>query len=168
MHGETSRPRTLVMRPAMHCLEDKGSAARCHQSTCFTCAKRLQRAGDSCPICRAAWPHWDRLSIDSCCLLPRSVDSPLIRQGSHRPGVQAPWRLRMTKSLSPDPVAYKKHGARCMCAGPHRPRVSTLHKCIKGSIFCVFAADSSRCFRHQRNTRTNQWTSSNLKLHYTC
>ncbi|CAE7434213.1 MDM2 [Symbiodinium natans] len=24
----------------------------CHQSTCFTCAKRLQRAGDSCPICR--------------------------------------------------------------------------------------------------------------------
>jgi len=24
----------------------------CHQSTCFTCAKRLQRAGDTCPICR--------------------------------------------------------------------------------------------------------------------
>eukprot|EP00928_Gymnodinium_smaydae_P099287 TRINITY_DN9430_c0_g1_i5.p1 TRINITY_DN9430_c0_g1~~TRINITY_DN9430_c0_g1_i5.p1 ORF type:complete len:479 (-),score=84.89 TRINITY_DN9430_c0_g1_i5:87-1523(-) len=24
----------------------------CHQSTCFACAKKLQRAGDSCPICR--------------------------------------------------------------------------------------------------------------------
>lgn len=24
----------------------------CHQSTCFACAKKLQRAGDACPICR--------------------------------------------------------------------------------------------------------------------
>mmetsp|Transcript_91612 Transcript_91612/g.258166 ORF Transcript_91612/g.258166 Transcript_91612/m.258166 type:complete len:126 (-) Transcript_91612:69-446(-) len=24
----------------------------CHQSTCFSCAKRLHRNGDTCPICR--------------------------------------------------------------------------------------------------------------------
>mmetsp|Transcript_69232 Transcript_69232/g.129233 ORF Transcript_69232/g.129233 Transcript_69232/m.129233 type:complete len:471 (+) Transcript_69232:102-1514(+) len=39
------------------CMDAKPNAVivhgeTCHQSTCFTCAKKLQRKGDTCPICR--------------------------------------------------------------------------------------------------------------------
>ena len=34
---------------------------RCHQSTCFGCAKKLQLAGGTCPICRARAPGWSQV-----------------------------------------------------------------------------------------------------------
>ena len=36
-----------------------GVPPRCHQSTCFGCAKKLQLAGGTCPICRARAPWID-------------------------------------------------------------------------------------------------------------
>ncbi|CAK8993520.1 E3 ubiquitin-protein ligase Mdm2 (Double minute 2 protein) (Cdm2) (RING-type E3 ubiquitin transferase Mdm2) (p53-binding protein Mdm2), partial [Durusdinium trenchii] len=61
-----STPATSGLTECVICMDAKPNGVivhgeTCHQSTCFTCAKRLQRAGDSCPICREA--------IDQVCKL---------------------------------------------------------------------------------------------------
>jgi len=58
-----ARPRAPTTPPAMGtpecviCMDAKPNGVivhgeTCHQSTCFGCAKRLHRNGDTCPICR--------------------------------------------------------------------------------------------------------------------
>ncbi|CAE7259088.1 mdm2 [Symbiodinium sp. CCMP2456] len=74
---ESSKQRSQRIAPAnstecVICMDAKPNGVivhgdTCHQSTCYTCAKRLQRAGDSCPICREV--------IDQVCKLHGDVFS---------------------------------------------------------------------------------------------
>ncbi|CAE8586775.1 unnamed protein product, partial [Polarella glacialis] len=68
--SDTKKPRPVQpagnLAECIICMDAKPNGVivhgeTCHQGTCFQCAKRLQRAGDACPICRE--------TIDTVCKL---------------------------------------------------------------------------------------------------
>eukprot|EP00435_Cladocopium_sp_Y103_P041114 s1324_g11.t1 len=68
----------------------------CHQSTCFGCAKKLQLAGGTCPICRAGAPRCRAVMFRDRSRAVLNGSLP----GDHRPSLQVAWRLSAHGSVA--------------------------------------------------------------------